>query len=292
MLILWRFSRPHTIIGTAISIAVLYLLSGGDFTHVYWRFWVTLASALLCNVYITGYNQIVDIQIDKINKPYLPIASGELSIYKAKYVVWGSLLLSLLLGWSVSLFLGILVCVIAILGFFYSWKKVYFKRHHSTAALAITLVRGWLINLGFYIHFVNNGAHWPEIPVEIWLLVMFTTLFSLSIAWYKDIPDMEGDASAGIGSLVLKTGVVKTYKAGLYAVGTGYVAGAFAPFLFDFWLVKGSVICLGHAMLGLAFLSISGRVSLDDVVSVRKYYKTFWLFFFLEYLLFAGAYFA
>ena len=36
--------------------------------------------ALLCgNGYIVGINQIFDDDIDKVNKPFLPIASGKLS---------------------------------------------------------------------------------------------------------------------------------------------------------------------------------------------------------------------
>ena len=38
-----------------------------------------LIPALLMNVYIVGLNQIYDIDIDKVNKPYLPLASGEFS---------------------------------------------------------------------------------------------------------------------------------------------------------------------------------------------------------------------
>ncbi len=39
-----------------------------------------LVPALLMNVSIVGLNQIFDVPIDKINKPYLPLASGEFSM--------------------------------------------------------------------------------------------------------------------------------------------------------------------------------------------------------------------
>jgi homogentisate solanesyltransferase len=36
---------------------------------------------LLCgNGYIVGINQIYDVDIDKVNKPFLPVAAGELSV--------------------------------------------------------------------------------------------------------------------------------------------------------------------------------------------------------------------
>jgi len=40
--------------------------------------------ALLCgNGYIVGINQIYDEDIDKVNKPFLPVAAGELSVPQA-----------------------------------------------------------------------------------------------------------------------------------------------------------------------------------------------------------------
>ena len=38
-----------------------------------------LVPALLMNVSIVGLNQLYDVEIDKINKPYLPLASGEMT---------------------------------------------------------------------------------------------------------------------------------------------------------------------------------------------------------------------
>lgn len=43
--------------------------------------------ALLCgNGYIVGINQIYDVEIDAVNKPFLPVAAGELS----KPIAWVS----------------------------------------------------------------------------------------------------------------------------------------------------------------------------------------------------------
>ena len=47
------------------------------------------------NLYITGLNQVTDIEIDKVNKPYLPIAAGDLSKKNGIFIVLASLLASL-----------------------------------------------------------------------------------------------------------------------------------------------------------------------------------------------------
>ena len=44
-----------------------------------------LIPALLMNVCIVGLNQLYDVEIDKINKPYLPLASGEMTIREVTF---------------------------------------------------------------------------------------------------------------------------------------------------------------------------------------------------------------
>ncbi len=46
-----------------------------------------LVPALLMNICIVGLNQIFDVPIDRINKPYLPLASGEFSMRMGQSVV-------------------------------------------------------------------------------------------------------------------------------------------------------------------------------------------------------------
>ncbi len=46
---------------------------------------IGMVALLLGNAYIVGINQIFDRDIDVLNKPFLPVASGEMS----KGVAWG-----------------------------------------------------------------------------------------------------------------------------------------------------------------------------------------------------------
>ncbi|CAN5916996.1 hypothetical protein BH11BAC7_BH11BAC7_32600 [soil metagenome] len=92
----WKFSRPHTIIGSVISICTLYMIvcdtnGFSDFPLLM----MALIIGITCNIFIVGINQVADVNIDKINKPYLPIASGELSIQNAKIIIYTALCISL-----------------------------------------------------------------------------------------------------------------------------------------------------------------------------------------------------
>ena len=69
---LWRFTRPHTLIGSAIAIPSIFLLASPTYASFFEA--RSLASllyaavpSLLMNLYITGLNQITDVEIDKIN---------------------------------------------------------------------------------------------------------------------------------------------------------------------------------------------------------------------------------
>jgi homogentisate phytyltransferase/homogentisate geranylgeranyltransferase len=288
--VFFAFTRPHTIIGSTISVAALYFIAAWTPSISDPLLWLGLISALGCNVFITGYNQVIDVELDKINKPELPIASGDLSLSNAKIIVWTSLTISLTSAALVSRFLMVLISLIALLGFLYSWKGVFLKRHHSSAALAITLVRGVLVNVGFYLVFSQNDFFLGAILPEIWLLVVFISLFSLGIAWFKDIPDVKGDTEAQLGSLAIRAGIKRTFSIGTYTVASAYVLAAFAPLIFNMPNANSGLLCIGHAFLGLAFLSTAYRCDPTKQEDIKWFYKMFWVLFFLEYALFAVAF--
>lgn len=287
--IFWAFTRPHTIIGSAVSVTALAFMAVSPGVFATSFFALTLVSALACNVFITGYNQITDVALDRINKPELPLASGALSMGAGKAIVWTALGISLIAAGFVSVFLFFLVGGIAVLGFLYSWKHVFLKRSHLTAAFAITAVRGVLINAGFYLHF-SGAERLDSIPPEIWLLTVFITLFSLGIAWFKDIPDMRGDAEARIGTLAVKTGARKAFAAGVMTVGAGYLAGVLVPLLIAFDAGSPRIIGIGHLVIGVVFITFSAKTDPREHGEIQRFYRLFWVLFFAEYILFAAAF--
>eukprot|EP00639_Heterosigma_akashiwo_P009332 CAMPEP_0194603446 /NCGR_PEP_ID=MMETSP0292-20121207/30252_1 /TAXON_ID=39354 /ORGANISM="Heterosigma akashiwo, Strain CCMP2393" /LENGTH=129 /DNA_ID=CAMNT_0039465885 /DNA_START=460 /DNA_END=845 /DNA_ORIENTATION=+ len=108
------------------------------------------------NLYITGLNQITDVEIDKISKPFLPIPAGRLSKAAATIVVLVSLVAGIALGWADPVFctpaLRATLLGSALLGTLYSVPPFRLKRFPLLAALCIIVVRGTLINVGFFAH--------------------------------------------------------------------------------------------------------------------------------------------
>jgi homogentisate phytyltransferase/homogentisate geranylgeranyltransferase len=278
---LWKFSRPHTIIGSVVSIVVLFLLQGGHIAIHYTQLAVTLISALGCNVCITGLNQMVDVELDKINKPELPIAAGKLSMGTAKKIVWISGLIALGAAAILHWVLLLLIAIILLLGIAYSLPPVQLKKHHLPAALAITLVRGVLVNLGMAIHFAAMLHGDFHIQPVIYPLTIFISAFSLAIAWYKDLPDRAGDAHFGYKTFPL----LYSPKTALYT-GATFVVAAYAWCIFWSYQQAQSLLMYSLIALNIAFLLHLTTVRLQEQASIRRFYQLFWVFFFATYLSF------
>lgn len=278
---LWKFSRPHTIIGSTVSIVVLFLLQGGSLTNHSIILIATLVSALGCNVCITGLNQIIDVELDKINKPELPIASGELDIRTAKKIVVIAGIIAVVVAALLHWILLLLIITILILGIAYSVPPIQLKQHHLPAALSITIVRGVLVNIGMALHFSVMFQDSYIIEPVIYPLTIFISAFSLAIAWYKDLPDRAGDAHFGYRTFPL----LYSPKIALY-LGATCVMAAYGWCIF--WSYKSSESLLMYSLivLSIAFLLHVQNVRLNEQASIKRFYKLFWVFFFATYLSF------
>ena len=291
--ILWKFSRPHTIIGSTISIVVLWLMALEKMTYEanLPLLFMTLLVGITCNVFIVGLNQIIDIDLDKINKPKLPLADGSLSLSNAYKIILTSLVITLVVSFLTSAILGWLIVVILLIGMAYSVPPIQLKKHHLPAAIAITTVRGLLVNLGMYLHFVYvSGKSSMEqilqsplelIPYQIWMLTSFVVAFSIAIAWFKDLPDTEGDAQFRFNTLAIVYSPKIALYGGVYLVGLAYMITIFWSYS-----VSDTFLAIFHTVAFMAFMINVWFVDLKQSKTITRFYMIFWLFFFLEYIFF------
>lgn len=161
----WKFSRPHTIIGTSLSVLGLYLIAyatvtgnsipsllptpvraglldifGSKQPWLYPPLLPVLGAWIAClcgNVYIVGLNQLEDVAIDQINKPHLPLAAGEFSRRTGQIIVAVTGILALLLAWLLGPFLLGMVSISLAIGTAYSLPPIRLKRFPFWAALCI-----------------------------------------------------------------------------------------------------------------------------------------------------------
>jgi homogentisate phytyltransferase/homogentisate geranylgeranyltransferase len=278
--VLWRFARPHTIVGTALSVAGLYAIAAaeggatgaGDLL-------ATLVAGLTVNVAIVGVNQLTDVEIDRVNKPWLPIAAGDLSRGAATAIVAACTVVPLAMALTQGALETAAVAAGLAVGALYSLPPLRLKRYPVAASLCITGVRSLVVNLGVYGHFAQH------IAPPVWALCLFVLPFSFAIAVLKDVPDLEGDRAFSIRTFTVRLGPRRVFRIGLGALALAYggmicvgaplLAGDAQPF----------VLVAGH--LGAGALLWRWALSADpaDRATFTRFYMRVWALFFLEYLL-------
>ncbi|MEC4986220.1 MAG: homogentisate phytyltransferase [Oscillatoria sp. PMC 1068.18] len=287
---LWKFSRPHTIIGTSLSILALYAIAVAltrntiTVTNLLYLFgaWI----ACLCgNVYIVGLNQLEDIAIDEINKPHLPVAAGEFTPKQATRIVAICGILALILAAGLGFWLLATVGISLIIGTAYSLPPIRLKRFPFFAALCIFSVRGVIVNVGLFFYFSKVFGYSEYLPLEVWTLTVFIVVFTVAIAIFKDVPDMEGDKQFNITTFTLLLG-----KATIFNLTRGIITVCYLGTISAgvFWLnnVNLPFLTLTHlSLLGLLWWR-SQNVDLQSKPEIASFYQFIWKLFFLEYLIF------
>lgn len=244
--------------------------------------------ALLCgNGYIVGINQIYDVDIDAVNKPFLPVAAGELSPGVAWALVAGLAALGISVCarnfgptitklYSLGLFLGTI----------YSVPPLRLKRFAVPAFLIIATVRGFLLNFGVYSATrAALGLEFQWSPA-ILFITSFVTVFATVIAITKDLPDVEGDLKYNIKTLATQLGV-----RGVAFLGSGLLLGNYAAAILMAlklpWAFRVPLMVGAHALLaiGVVYATLQLEAAKYSQKAIQAYYQFIWNVFYAEYCL-------
>jgi homogentisate phytyltransferase/homogentisate geranylgeranyltransferase len=261
--------------------------------------------ALLMNLYITGLNQITDVAIDKINKPNLPIAAGDLSMKSGIIAILVALVLSLGMGFAHPVFgtqgLNVALWVSGILGTLYSLEPFRLKRFPFLAAFCIVSVRGAVINAGFFAHaraaaFGATGTTVLECLTtdpRCILSSLYFAVFGIVIALMKDVPDVKGDAISNVRTFSVRLGQKRVFG-GMHrlltvlfvGVGASFLRGAFSSAASSLAVQVGrGVVGLSAVLAGLSVQKEAAPVDPNDSKQVYNFYMHLWKLFYLSYLL-------
>ncbi|KAL2326881.1 hypothetical protein Fmac_020308 [Flemingia macrophylla] len=289
----WRFLRPHTIRGTALgSFALVARALIENSNMIKWSLLFKAFSglfALICgNGYIVGINQIYDISIDKVNKPYLPIAAGDLSVQSAWFLVIFFAVAGLsIVGLNFGPFIFSLYTLGLFLGTIYSVPPYRMKRFPVAAFLIIATVRGFLLNFGVY--YATRAAlgltfEWSS-PVVF--ITTFVTFFALVIAITKDLPDVEGDRKYQISTFATKLGVRNIAFLGSGILLMNYIisvlAAIYMPQAFRRWLLIPA-----HTIFALSLINQARTLEQANYTkdAISGFYRFIWNLFYAEYAIF------
>jgi homogentisate solanesyltransferase len=297
----YRFSRPHTIRGTLLAcftgvaraliespvyLALLPALMP--------RAALGVLALLLGNLFIVGINQIYDVKIDVINKPFLPIAAGRISPRAAWWLVACSGLtgLAIVKRFFNPLIFGLYAFGTTI-GALYSVPPFQLKRFPLAAGLTIATCRGFLLNFGVYYatrEALGLGFIWSA-PVAF--LARFMTVYAAVIAVTKDLGDVDGDRKGGIDTLALRFGPMAVATGASAVLALNYVgaiatAALAAPGTFRRVFMAG-----GHALAACWLVAITRKLraatapgAQPSAAEIRAYYKQIWNLFYFEYAMY------
>jgi homogentisate solanesyltransferase len=262
-----------------------------DWTLVPKALWGIFA-LVLGNAFIVGINQIYDRDVDRVNKPFLPLAAGMMTTKQA----WMLCIASIALGvWIVyrhfsRTILG-LYLVGTTIGALYSVPPFRWRNVPLLAALTIACVRGLLLNIGVYVatkEALRLNLSWTP---ALRLFIMIMSVFAGVIAVTKDLPDVHGDRLHQVPTFASRLGVAKVARmasATLSSMLVGVAAISLMPearFHFRVW-----VLGFGHLALSWYFLTqVHGRLMRlgpENLEALRTYYKGIWNVFYLEFLLY------
>jgi geranylgeranylglycerol-phosphate geranylgeranyltransferase len=185
-------SRPVNGLITALSVGVGALCTNGSINTV------PLLKAALSAVLINGagnaFNDLIDIDIDRVNRPERPLPSGritsrEAAVFVSFLTVCGSLL-ALALSPLHGLFATAIVALLAI-------YSVYLKNSILWGNILIGIIGAAAF---------AYGALAAGSLGRAWIPATLAFLFHLGREIIKDIEDIEGDSLRGKGTLPLRWG--------------------------------------------------------------------------------------
>ncbi|XP_024022813.1 homogentisate solanesyltransferase, chloroplastic [Morus notabilis] len=247
-----------------------------------------LIAVLLCQAYNNCINQIYDVDIDRINKQYLPIASGDLSMKQAWFLVIfealiGILILRLMNADRITTSTYYLSLLLATS---YSVPPFRFKKFSVATSILIPLTSG-IINTGvFYATRASLGLPFCWSPSLVFITT-FTTLFFTVISNIKDITDMEGDMKYNIRTFSVIFGPKKIVSLSVGILLINYI-GAITAAIYMPQAFKSYVVLPAHIILAIWLLFQAWK--LDNANYAKEASANFYLFLWklvtLEYLLF------
>jgi len=138
--------------------------------------------------FANAHNDIVDFEIDKINRPTRPLPSGKISLKSANIAIYIlfflTMLFSLLAGfkYAIVFFAAVLLCLA-------------YNRFLKSLPLVGNFTVALLTTLPVFI------------PLKLSILAFFAFILTFSREIIKDIEDMEGDKSQNLKTLPLLVGI-------------------------------------------------------------------------------------
>ncbi|QHO31972.1 Naringenin 8-dimethylallyltransferase 2 [Arachis hypogaea] len=287
-----KFSRFYAFMGLVAGSFFSSLLAVDNLSQLFPTFFngylQYIVPHFFMHLYIVGLNQLADLEIDKINKPYLPLASGEFSFTNGIIVVASFLFLSFGVAWMIgskpSLW-ALLLTFVLMTGYSVNLPFLRWKKSTTLTVMIHSIGMTISFNIAAFMHmktFVLNKA--TTYPRSLFFATVVMAIFYAVVAMAKDMPDIEGDKAAGIKTLAIRLGSKRVFWFCVslleIAYGAAILIGASSPFL---WSKIFSVST--HAIMALILWNRAHSVDLSSNISLQSFYMFIFKLIYLENIL-------
>lgn len=274
--------RPFTllapiIVSTCIMVASFFYNGRTDDLFTVW--WTVIIPASFSLAILNGasnaLNQVTDIRVDRISKPYRPIPRGIVSIGEAKVISFIMYFLAFYLAISINVMFSVFVLLIITFTVTYSLPP-RMKDFLFLNQLWVGIPRGLLGILASWSVF---GSAFRPVPMAIGFIAMF---FLIGGSVTKDITDSDADKKIGTHTLINTFGLKKSAFMSLPFM--------FFPFVMIPLLIEYGI--LDSYLWLLTFLAIPGYFIFYLMIREKKRSKLFentsaWTLMYVTYLGFA-----
>ena len=208
-------------------------------------------------------NDVVDYEIDKINRPMRPLPSG---FVKKRTALFISILL-FSMGTLTCLELSETAKVIGIV------IAMPFMILYSKYLKGMPLIGNMIISFILGLSFLFCGAAFNNMS-PMWIPMILAFGLTLVRELVKDIADMEGDQSAGLKTFPITAGIEKSIQLTIFLSACVGV-GAFIPYLYGtYGIWYGILLILGVEIpLGVVVVSLLNNPGISSAIHGARILK-------------------
>ncbi|MCK5625633.1 UbiA family prenyltransferase, partial [Candidatus Bathyarchaeota archaeon] len=165
--------------------------------------------AIVLSVYI--YNDITDIEIDRVNKLDRPLVRGDLSRQQAGRLVTILGISGLALAYIVDLKFFFFSLAYFVLLFLYSFPPIRLKR--------ILLVNKLTVATAVALTYMMGGTIAGSIPTPIFLIAVYGFVGGLSTSIIRDLTDLKGDKMGRVKNPAIVWGPIVSIRLAMAVIG-------------------------------------------------------------------------
>ncbi|KAH9743304.1 homogentisate geranylgeranyltransferase [Citrus sinensis] len=224
-----------------------------------------MVPGLLMTVYEVAINQLYDVAIDKVNKPNLPLTSGDLSMRTGIAIASSSLLMSLAIGImlrSPPFLLALIIWFLLASAYSVDLPFLRWQRSSFLTTLYTVLERGLLLQFAYFIHIQKYVLGRPiAITRTLMFAVAITCCFCFVIS------------------------VLKVLWLCVYVLFIAYGAAVIVGLTSSPYLLSKLVTIISHSMLATLLWHQARTVDLSSKVSTLSFYMFIWKLHLVEYLI-------